>query len=187
MEVTDKFPTVDIPVYWSDVLVRGNHFRWHDQRLSERARQQIAGPRVYRWVLRLGNGEVVSYIGQTEDFERRLRSYRVGSTSNRHSHVRAAIQECASGGGTVGLCFLDLETGGFWMYGRLINRRSLTDHEVRMMMEGVAILKALADGEKLLNRLRRNAVELMMVRHLRQHPPDVLKSVLEQMQRSLPT
>jgi hypothetical protein len=185
MTPTENVPALEIPVCWAPVLVNGKAFGWHEQKLNSRAKEQIAGPRVYRWVLRTHSGEVLVYIGQTENFEKRLRSYRRGAGEQIHSRVRTAIEQCKNGGGTVELYFLDLQTGAFRMFGRLIDRSSLNHHEVRIMMEGVAVLKALAGEEKLLNRYRRNAVETMMAQLLKPYPSEMRKDILEEVQRTL--
>jgi hypothetical protein len=133
----------------------------------------ISGAKIYRWVLRDQSGAIDSvYIGQSERFQQRLSAYRSGNRKALASEypVRAQLKQCEGAGGSVELEFLDLDKGSFYINGKLVANPSLGDHDVRLMMESIAIVAARASSLQLLNRLQQNVGVKDLVRIVRQHP-----------------
>jgi hypothetical protein len=169
LENVPNIPGIEIPFNWAQVLERGTYFPWHRKKVPKNLpKYNIAGPRVYRWVLRRGEEISSVYIGQSEKFEKRLRDYRRPNPYD--CDVQAAMRECEAGGGRVELQFLDLGTGSFRINGKLISHASLSNHDVRMMMESTAIVTARVEGVKLLNHVRDNALVKVMVDLFKQYP-----------------
>ena len=166
MDPSGTILAIDIPLEWTSVTVKGENFPRHQGKIrSRRAKDKIKGPQIYRWVLRKRSGEISAvYIGQTEDFEIRLRAYREGKSGCDGSVVQSAMKECDEDGGSVELQFLDLVKGAFRMNGTPINRASLGEPDVRLMMESIAIVAARADGVRLLNQVRENAYMKILLR-----------------------
>lgn len=177
--------SIEIPLYWMPVLVKGHHFPWHKNLpKTTQARDMISGPKVYRWVLRTKTGRVESiYIGQSEKFQERISAYRTGNQKALGSDkaVLANLGHCEDSGGAVELQFLDVDMGSFRIYGKLVNNSSLGDHDIRLMMESIAIVAARASNLKVLNRLRENA-HLKEIAHLVKLTPKQVEQIL---QRSL--
>lgn len=168
MEGVTNIPKIEIPFHWTQVLDnKGAYFPWH-RKVPKKLRKHIAGPRVYRWVLRKGDEISSVYIGQSEQFETRLGEYR---NPNRYdSDVQAAMRECEESGGRVELHFLDLGTGRFRINGKLISHASFSNHDVRIMIESIAIVTARVEGVKLLNHVRDNTLVKMMADLFKQYP-----------------
>lgn len=163
---------IDVPLHWTRVQVSEKHFDWHkDLPKTVRNRDLISGPKIYRWVLRESGIESV-YIGQSERFEKRLSAYRSGNRKALASeyHVRAKLKQCEDAKGIVELEFLDLDKGSFYINGKLVANSSLGDHEVRLMMESVAIVAARASSLHLLNRLQKNVGVKDIERIVGQYP-----------------
>jgi hypothetical protein len=118
----------------------------------------------------LRKGDEISsvYIGQSEQFETRLRDYRSPNQYDRD--VQAAMRECEESGGRVELHFLDLGTDRFRINGKLVSHASLSNHDVRMMMESIAIVTAGVEGVKLINLVRDNALVKVMTDLCKQYP-----------------
>ena len=144
-------PAIEIPLRWQPVVVKEEHLEWHRRkRLNEAERNRLRGPKVYQWVLRSAQGEKESvYIGETEAFENRISEYRA---------TVEAFDDCESRGGSVRLEFLDLTDATFRINGRLVNQISLSHHDIRLMLEAIAVATAQAEGVRVLNRIRENAL-----------------------------
>jgi hypothetical protein len=153
---------IDIPLQWREIRLSGNiYFPWHRQAAKyPRDRDQLNGPQVYKWILKDENGqEERSYIGESEAFQNRLASYRSPKISPAKTEkvVRDAIEECEKRGGSVELWLLDIDAGCFYLNGMLVNRYSLGDRDVRIMLESIATIEARQRDAKLINRLGDNA------------------------------
>jgi hypothetical protein len=151
-----------IPLNWQPVLIDDNAFPWHRKSpryLKNRAR--INGSQVYRWVFRGKNHEVEAvYIGQSEVFQKRISYYR-GLAKKKDSE----FAKCEEQGGVIELEFLHFDK--FEVNGKRIddNRRSLGDHDVRLLLECIAIVTAKLEKPRVLNRLLENA-DKKQLRHL---------------------
>lgn len=175
MDSQSKILDIQIPhLLWKPVslTLKGKPFQWHLQRPPRvRARDQIDGPKVYRWTMANSSGEIYcSYIGETQDFRQRLAEYRTNGATRQHAAVKEAMRQCVHDGGTVELWFLDLGTFSLRINGELLPKRTLADHDVRLMMENFAILTARVQGMKLLNHDRGNVFMKNMSRLEMQHP-----------------
>jgi hypothetical protein len=125
-------------------------------------RERLEGAHVYQWVFRGADGHLEQcYIGQSGNFEGRLPDYRseIPAKNSTEAFVQEEMRQCEKRGGTVDLEFLELETP-LCINGKLINKYSLGDREVRLMMENIAIVTAKANGVKLLNRLGDNTYDV---------------------------
>ena len=170
--MTPEIPNIAIPVHWKTVEVTHSCTPWHRKpSLNVRERDAIAGPRVYRWVLRdkIHKIEAV-YIGETERFEVRLRSYCIGNAKvpTKTKRIRQELKHCENEGGSVELQFLDLELGQFTLNGTLVNRFSMAEHTARLLMEGIAVFVAEAEGYQVLNHSRQNVAKKDIVKLLNQ-------------------
>lgn len=175
---------IDIPLYWKSVLVKGAHFDWHKhppRNVPER--DLISGPRVYRWVMRTTSGEIeLVYVGQSERFQKRVSEYRGGNhlrvESDRAFQLRS--RKCEESGGSVELQFLDLNAEPFSINGKAITNASLGDHDVRLMMESIAIVDARARNLSVLNQLHDNVHFKDLKRIVRQNPK-VIEQILQKL------
>lgn len=167
METVTGIPSIKIPFHWKQVLEKEGYFPWH-RVVPKKPAKHIRGPQVYRWVLRKGDEISSVYIGQSEQFEKRLGDYR--RPNHYDSALQAAMRECEEGGGRVELDFLDLGSGSFRINGKLISHASLSNHDVRMMMESIAIMTAGVEGITLLNHVRDNTLVRIMVGLAKQYP-----------------
>lgn len=163
---------IEIPLSWRAVLVKQEHFAWHRKpRLNVRERDAIAGPQVYRWVLRDKTHKIEAvYIGETERFEVRLRSYCIADAKvqTKAKRIRQELKRCEDDGGSVELQFLDLESGQFMLNGTLVNRFSTAEHSARRLMESIAVFVAEAEGYQVLNHSRKNVAKRNLLRLLNQ-------------------
>ena len=163
---------IEIPLSWKAVLVKQEHFAWHGKlRLNVRERDAIAGPQVYRWVLRDNTHKIEAvYIGETERFEVRLRSYCIADAKVRTKtkRIRQELKRCEDEGGSVELQFLDLESGQFTLNGALVNRSSMAEHTARRLMESIAVFVAETEGYQVLNHSRKNVAKKNILKLLNQ-------------------
>jgi len=98
MVATSDVSEIEIPLHWTRVL-KGKPFPWHKQLPRRSMRDQIGGPKVYRWTLQSSTEGALVYIGQTKDFDMRLREYRLGTTSSVDPEVRtvrSAMRRCVA-------------------------------------------------------------------------------------------
>ena len=177
---------INIPLNWKAVLVNGTYFEWHKHPPRNiRERDLISGPRVYRWLMRRTSGEIeLVYVGQTERFEKRVSEYRGGKQSRVEpvSTFLSTARKCEDSGGSVELQFLDLDKESFSVNGKAITNASLGDHDVRLMMEGIALVDARARNLSVLNRLHQN-VHIKDLRRIVNQNPKVIERI-QQNQRS---
>jgi hypothetical protein len=163
MNAVNSVESFTIPLKWKPVLIGDAAFSWH--RVSPkpwRDRELIEGPRVYRWAFKKRTGEVEAvYIGQSEAFHNRIAGYRTPTKRNPKDtdvFVNSKFLSFEEREGTVELQFLDIAP--FRVNGHLIDAsiQSLGNHEVRLLLESVAILTAKLEHPhpKLLNRLSEN-------------------------------
>lgn len=158
-----------IPLNWRSVFVERESFPWHRKiQRSAKYRELIRGPQVYRWVLKnnLGATEAV-YIGQSEAFHSRIAGYRTPTKTNPNDTdviLNNAFSDTERNGGSVELQFLEICP--FVINGQLIESKSLANQEIRLLLESLAILTAKAEGQKLLNRLSKNANEKAIIKVL---------------------
>jgi hypothetical protein len=150
-----------IPLNWHSVLVEGQSYPWHQKpQRHAKHRDLVGGPRIYRWVFKNQNGEVQEvYIGQSERFQSRLSGYRTPTKTNPQDTdviVHDAIVEWEKQGGTVELQFLEI--AAFEVNGQRVDSstKSLGNHEVRVLLESIAIVTAKSEPYKLINRLSKN-------------------------------
>jgi len=175
---------IDVPLRWKSVLVKGMHFDWHKHPpRNVRERDLISGPRIYRWLLRTTSGEIeFVYIGQSERFQERVSAYR--NLDHRRVESDRAFQsrlkkyeDC---GGTVELEFLDLDAESFCINGKAITNASLGDHDIRLMMESIAIVDARVRKLSILNQLHDN-VHLKDLKRLVKQNPKVIEQILQKL------
>jgi hypothetical protein len=108
MTLTNEIPEIEIPLVWNPVrLAGGIRFDWHMKPARyHRDREQLTGPKIYRWVLRNAEGAVEScYVGESAAFEKRLAAYRndrLGRASTERL-VKDEIRNCEGRGGSVEL------------------------------------------------------------------------------------
>jgi hypothetical protein len=161
---------IKVPLLWKAVLVKQQHIAWHRKpRLNVQERDVIAGPQVYKWVLEDKNQKVEAvYIGETERFETRLGSYRIGNANApaKTQRIRQELKRCEDEGGLIELQFLDLELGQFMMNGILVNRLLMAEHTARILMESIAVFVAGAEGYRVLNHSRKNVAKKNIVKLL---------------------
>jgi hypothetical protein len=150
-----------IPLNWRSVLVEEQTYPWHRKiQRSAKHRDLIDGPRIYRWVFKNQNGEIQAvYIGQSERFQSRLSGYRTPTKTNPQDTdviVRNEIDEWEEQGGTVELQFLEI--AAFGVNGQVVDSsmKSLGNHEVRVLLESIAIVTAKSEPYRLINRLSKN-------------------------------
>jgi hypothetical protein len=151
---------VEVPLVWHRVLLAaGQSFPWHRCPAPyARDREPLERPQVYKWVLRDANRER-AYIGEAGAFDRRLGQYRSPDNDTTEQRVRQAMDECEQCGGTVELWFLEITTGSFLLNGRLIDRHSIGDKNVRLILENLAILEEKQNKTTLLNVIEENAYD----------------------------
>ena len=163
---------IEIPLLWKAVVVKQQHFAGHQKpRLNVRERDAIAGPQVYKWVLRDKTHKIEAvYIGETERFETRLGSYRItnAKATAKTKRIRQELKRCEDEGGSVELQFLDLESGQFMLNGILVNRFSMAEHTARILMESIAVFVAEAEGYRVLNHSRKNVAKKNILKLLSQ-------------------
>lgn len=187
MSIANAVPNIEIPLSWKTVLAKEQHFPWHKKpRLNVRERDIISGPRVYRWVLtdKTHKTEAV-YIGETEKFEVRLRSYCIANSKapTETKRIRHELKHCEDEGGSVELQFLDLESGQFILNGTLIDRRSLAEHTARILLESIAVFVAKAEGYRVLNHSRKNVLKKVIMR-LFKLSDDKVDAILQTLEKS---
>jgi len=181
---------IEIPLSWKIVLVKGQLFAWHRKpRLNVQQRDVIAGPQVYRWVLKDKTHKITAvYIGETERFEVRLKSYCITNATapTKTKRIRQELKRCEDEGGSVELQFLDLESGQFTMNGTFINRFSLPQHSARILMESIAVFLAEAEGYIVLNHSRPNVIKKDIVKIFNKSSDKrkLLDSVLHSMKKN---
>ena len=164
---TQDTVVVTIPLRWEPVVLsNGKRFNWHKERAPADAdRRRLDGARVYRWILRDADGKIDRlYIGESGAFNERITQYRSdcpadGSTE---AALRTEMNNCEANGGSVDLEFLSLEAP-IHVNGKIINNYTLGEHNVRLMMENIAIVTAKVQGLKLVNRLGENIIETKLV------------------------
>jgi len=151
---------IEIPLVWRPVLLTdGRPFPWHRTPAPyARDREQLENPHVYKWVLHNGNLEK-AYIGEASAFDRRLGKYRNPDSDTTEKRIRQAMDECEQCGGTVELWFLEITTGSFQLNGKLVNRHSIGDKSVRLILENLAILEEKQKKTTLLNVIEDNAYD----------------------------
>ncbi len=158
MEFPEEVLSIEVRFRWNPVLVDNAYFPWHRTVPNAFQRPAIEGPKVYRWVLRASTSEVSQvYIGETDDFERRLRAYRFNAGSKTESYIQLAFRSCEASGGKVELQFLEFESDQLRINGTESGNPTLSDHGARLMMEGIALVVASRSQVKVLNKLRKNA------------------------------
>lgn len=166
--------SIVVPLHWLPVRVKESHFNWHKNLpKTVRERDQISGPKVYRWVLRTQTGEIQAvYIGQSEKFQARVSDYRRGDKAglDLDDTVQARMKRCENCGGTVELQFLDLDAGPFKINGMQVTNSSLADHDIRLMMESIAIVTARAANLPVINRLQENVNVKSLKRLVKANP-----------------
>jgi hypothetical protein len=134
-------------------------------------------------VLKNNSGEVEAvYIGQGEKFQKRLAKYRWPAKTNAKSTdaiIKKMLVLCEEKGGTVELQFLEIT--GFEINGQLIDSstKSLGNHEVRILLESIAIVTAKSEMPTLLNRLSKNVHEKDLESLLRSLPPKRQQEILD--------
>jgi hypothetical protein len=181
MNSVDSFK---IPLNWQSVLVNGQIYPWHrkPQRVAK-YRELIEGPRIYRWVFKNQNDEIQAvYIGESEKFQNRLSGYRTPTKINQQDTdviVHNTFDDCEKQGGIVELQFLEI--AAFEINGQLIDSstKSLGNHEMRIILESIAIVTAKLEKPKLLNRLSKNVHEKDLERLLRSLPPKRKQEILD--------
>jgi hypothetical protein len=153
-----------IPLNWRPVLIAGTAFPWHrDSPKPWRDRELIEGPRVYRWTFKNKTCDIEAvYIGQSEKFQNRLASYRKPRKATPNSTdviLNKMFESWEQKGRAVELQFLEI--AAFEINGQLIDSstKSLRNHEVRLLLECLAIVTAKSEKPKLLNRLSKNVHE----------------------------
>jgi len=174
----------NIPLNWQSVLVNGRIYPWHRKpQRNAKDRDLIKGPRIYRWVFKDQNGEIQAvYIGESEKFQNRISGYRTPTKANQQDTdviVHNALDDCEKQGGIVELQFLEIV--GFEVNGQLIDTtaRSLGNHEVRILLESIAIVAARTEKPKLLNRLSKNVHEKDLESLFRSLPPKRQQEILD--------
>lgn len=171
MDNNGEVHSIEVHFRWNPVLIRNAYFPWHKTIPNAFQRPAIVGPRVYRWTLHDSTGEVSgAYIGETDDFERRLSAYRISTLRKRETHVRAAFRKCENSGGKVELQFLAFEPNLFRINGTGSAIPILSDHGARLMMEGIALVVASAGKTKVLNKLREDAIAKKIQRFWPENP-----------------
>jgi hypothetical protein len=168
MSNLEQIPEIELRLVWKPVrLAGGVPFDWHlEPARYARDRDQLSGPKVYRWLLKNADGGLDScYIGQSLEFEQRLAEYRSGRFGRAGTErlVREEMRRCEERGGTVELEFLDLASGQFSLNGWLINTYELGNLDVRLMMESIATIGARTQNIKVINRLGQNAYEMKII------------------------
>jgi hypothetical protein len=171
-----------IPLSWHCVLVEEQIYPWH-RKLQRHAKHRdlIEGPKIYRWVFKNQNGEIQAvYIGQSEKFQIRLSGYRTPTKTNPQDTdviVRSEIDDWEKQGGTVELQFLDI--AAFEVNGQVIDSstESLGNHEVRVLLESIAIVTARSEPYRLINRLSKNVHRKDIDRVLKSNPLEVRAKV----------
>jgi hypothetical protein len=151
---------IEIPLVWRPVLLTdGRPFPWHRSPAPyARDREQLEHPHVYKWVLHEGNLDK-AYIGEASAFDRRLGKYRNPDSDTTEQRIRQAMDECEQRGGTVELWFLEITTGSVQLNGKLVNRHSIGDKSIRLILENLAILEEREKKTALLNVIEENAYD----------------------------
>jgi len=151
---------VEIPLDWQQVLLAdGKPFPWHQSPAPyPRDREPLEHPQVYKWVLRDANGKTV-YIGEASAFDQRLGKYRNPDSDTTEQRVRQAMDECEQRGGTIELWFLEIAADSFHLNGSLINKYSIGDKNVRLILENLAILEERRNKTTILNVIEDNAYD----------------------------
>ena len=167
MSAVGAVPHIEIPLCWEKPeLVKGKHFDWHRASLYHIPQnvitELICNAKVYRWLMRSKNNEMEScYIGESVDFYDRLLSYRrsVRKPDGKHKLLVEAMRDCETNDGTVNLEFLCVGVDGFQLNEILINRWTLGNQDVRLMMESISIaaFRAQHPNVKLINQQRKSA------------------------------
>ena len=149
---------IEIPLSWKAVLVKEQHFDWHRKSLYSSDMSLVSGPKVYRWLMHAEGGKDSVYIGESVKFEDRLLQHRLRIKKPAATDKLVnAIVAFERNRGIVELQFLDLGERGFRLNGHHINRWSLGEHEVRLMMENMSIIAARASNLTVINSLRDSA------------------------------
>jgi len=158
MSVRAAVPRIGIQLQWKPPSDTGN-VAWHREQPNLEDTSLIGGQRVYCWLMRAADGSSESvYIGESGDFPERLRNYRYRvQKQNDKDELVKAMGKCESRGGTVELQFLDLDSCGFYLNETLLDQQSLRNHEVRLMMESIAIFMAKSANLQVINHLRGDA------------------------------
>ena len=167
MSAVGAVPNIEIPLCWEKPeLVKGKHFVWHRENLYNIPANEISklmcGAKVYRWLMRSKSNEMEScYIGQSVDFDQRLNQYRRSfrKPDGKHKLLVEAMRDCENSNGTVNLEFLCVGVDGFQLNEILINRWTLGNQDVRLMMESISIaaFRAQHPNVKLINHQRKSA------------------------------
>jgi hypothetical protein len=158
------------------VLIDGGSFPWHrDSPKPRKDREIINGPRVYRWAYKSKVGEIEAvYIGQSEAFHSRIAGYRTPTKTNPNDTdviVSNEFAKCEKEEGSVELQFL--EFAPFEINGQRIENSlgSLGNHEIRLLLECIALVTARSEKPKLLNRLSRNVWEKQLFQLVQKSSP----------------
>lgn len=164
----------EIPLRWVRVTVKGACFDWHKSLpKTVRERDLISGPQVYRWLLRSNAGEIEwVYIGQSENFQKRISAHRGGAV------LQERMRDCETKGGTVELEFLDL-TEPLIVNGKCITNSALREHDVRLMMESIAVVTARTEQLRVLNRLQENVDVKRLISFATQNPEEIPRLLRE--------
>jgi hypothetical protein len=170
MNDSDSVESFNILLNWRTVLIEEAVYPWHKKPQKYlKYRELINGPRVYRWAFKNSSGEIEAvYIGESEKFENRLAGYRrpTSSTPNRTDAIlNGEFANCEKREGTVELQFLEFVP--FEINGQRIEAQihSFAKHEIRLLLECIAIVTAKSEKPKLLNRLSEDA-GIKAVRHI---------------------
>jgi hypothetical protein len=158
MQQGDSRRIFEIPLSWESVLAKGNRFDWHKEQLPAGPDwDKLYGSKIYKWEFRSQHLPAKLYIGQCQEFQERLAKYRAakkdGSTTEaRFQHETQAYE---GQGGTVDLYFLDIGTS-IVINGKPVNKLTLGELAVRLMLESIAIVSAQVAGFELVNQLGNN-------------------------------
>jgi hypothetical protein len=165
-----------IPLNWRPVLIAGTAFPWHrDSPKPYKDRELIEGPRIYRWAFKNQSGGIESvYIGQSGNFQNRLASYRKPRKATPNSTdviLNKMFESWEQKGRAVELQFLEI--AAFKINGLLVETspESLGNHEIRLLIESIAVVGARSEEPKLLNRLSKNVWEKQILQLLQNMSP----------------
>ena len=152
---------IDLPLTWRPLTFMGGQFEWHKKPLYARHLKTLrekSPAQVYRWLIRTRENEACScYVGQSDQFEKRLRHYRrrFKSAANNEALI-VEMKNATDSGGWVSLELLEISDQGFSLNGIHIDKWSMGVHEKRVMLEAIAIVTLPAEypGVRLINHVR---------------------------------
>ena len=136
---------------WVPVLSRMGAIYHFPEPITTYMRAPLRRPAIYRWKIGDRDGTTAYYVGETENFLRRINHYRRGDQSqptNKRIHdlfVNNILREAV-----VTLEFLQFEP--FSIGDRHLTQASLADSHVRRFLEELFVVLMMANGDTLLNR-----------------------------------